>query len=90
MDPPRAGSDERFLRSLIRLAPARVVYISCNPDTLARDLAILTKGGYKAELAQPVDMFPHTNHVETVVTLSQHMSISKGENTNGIRNYTMR
>ena len=71
MDPPRAGSDERFLRSLMRLSPARVVYISCNPDTLARDLAILTKGGYRAELARPVDMFPHTQHIETVVSLSR-------------------
>ena len=71
MDPPRAGSDERFLKSLIRLSPKRVVYISCNPDTLARDLAILVRGGYKASRAQPVDMFPHTQHVETVVQLSQ-------------------
>ena len=71
MDPPRAGSDERFLKSLIQLAPKRVVYISCNPDTLARDLGILTKGGYRAKLAQPVDMFPHTQHVETVVRLSR-------------------
>ena len=69
MDPPRAGSDERFLRSLLRLSPPRVVYISCNPETLARDLNILCRGGYRAETARPVDMFPQTNHTETVVKL---------------------
>lgn len=69
MDPPRAGSDEKFLNSVLKLSPARVVYISCNPETLARDLEILTRGGYKAICAQPVDMFPHTNHVECVVQL---------------------
>ena len=71
MDPPRAGSDERFLNSLMRMGPERVVYISCNPETLARDLAILTRGGYKALRAQPVDMFPHTNHIECVVELKK-------------------
>ncbi|MBO5976840.1 MAG: hypothetical protein J6P94_06670 [Oscillospiraceae bacterium] len=49
--------------------PQKVVYISCNPETLARDLGVLTKGGYKALRAQPVDMFPHTNHIECVVEL---------------------
>ena len=71
MDPPRAGSDEKFLRSLLTLAPKRVVYISCNPETLARDLELLCRGGYRARVAQPVDMFPHTNHVETVCLLSK-------------------
>ena len=71
MDPPRAGSDERFLGSLMRMGPGRVVYISCNPETLARDLSILTKGGYKALRAQPVDMFPHTSHIECVVELKK-------------------
>ncbi len=69
MDPPRAGSDNKFLSSLIHMGPKRVVYISCNPETLARDLGVLTKGGYKALRAQPVDMFPHTNHIECVVEL---------------------
>lgn len=69
MDPPRAGSDEAFLSSLLTLAPRRVVYVSCNPETLARDLAFLCRGGYEAKRAQPVDMFPHTNHVECVVAL---------------------
>lgn len=69
MDPPRAGSDEAFLNSLVRLAPPRVVYVSCNPETLARDLQYLTRNGYRALRATPVDMFPWTGHVETVVLL---------------------
>lgn len=69
MDPPRAGSDTAFLNSVLTLAPRRVVYVSCNPETLARDLDILCRGGYEAQIAQPVDMFPHTNHVECVVLL---------------------
>lgn len=74
MDPPRAGSDEAFLSAVITLAPKKVVYISCNPETLARDLAILVKGGYKVTEMQPVDMFPFTHHVETVVLLSHKNS----------------
>ena len=70
MDPPRAGSDRRFLDSLIRCAPERVVYVSCGPDTLRRDLEVLTRGGYRAEAIQPVDMFPFTEHVEMVVKLT--------------------
>lgn len=69
MDPPRAGSDECFLSSLVTIAPKKIVYISCNPETQQRDLRFLTKRGYKVEKIQPVDMFPHTNHVETVVQL---------------------
>lgn len=71
LDPPRAGSDERFLRSLCRMRPKRVVYVSCMPETLARDLRFLTAHGYRALSAAPVDMFPHTEHVETVVLLSK-------------------
>lgn len=71
MDPPRSGSDEAFLSSVVKLAPKRVVYVSCGPDTLARDLQYLTKKGYKMEEATPVDMFPMTNHVEVVVSLSK-------------------
>ena len=74
MDPPRAGSDERFLNSLCSLKPKKVVYISCNPVTLERDLNYLVKCGYKAEKAIPVDMFPGTSHVETVVLLSHKKS----------------
>lgn len=69
MDPPRSGSDEQFLRALLTLKPPRIVYVSCNPETLARDLRTLLKGGYRAEKAVPVDMFPCTEHVETVVSL---------------------
>ncbi len=71
MDPPRAGSSKEFLSSLLYMKPPRIVYISCGPDTLARDLEILTNGGYHVERIQPVDMFPHTDHVETVVQLSK-------------------
>ena len=69
MDPPRAGSDEAFLSSVVTLAPKRVVYVSCNPETLARDLLYLTKHGYRAQECQPVDMFPWTKHIECVVAL---------------------
>lgn len=71
MDPPRAGSDEKFLTSLCTLAPERVVYISCNPVTLARDLEFLVKNGYKVKRMIPVDMFPYTEHVETCVLLTR-------------------
>ena len=71
MDPPRAGSDERFLSSLLKCAPKRIVYISCNPETLARDLRYLTKHGYRAEEAWGYDMFAWSEHVETVCLLSR-------------------
>lgn len=71
MDPPRAGSTRKFIDSLAAMRPKKVVYISCNPETLARDLALLTKKGYAVRRICPVDMFPHTNHVETVVLLSK-------------------
>ena len=71
MDPPRAGASEEFLSALLSLAPPRVVYISCDPGTLARDLAVLKKGPYRAGRIQPVDMFPHTEHIECVVKLSR-------------------
>lgn len=71
MDPPRAGSDEAFLSSVLKLAPKRIVYISCNPETQARDLEYLTKRGYKAMGAWPFDLFPFTNHVETVVGIQR-------------------
>ena len=70
MDPPRSGSTGKFLKSVAKLAPKTVVYVSCNPETLARDLMFLVRNGYKVKKIQPVDMFPHTNHVETVVLLS--------------------
>ena len=86
MDPPRAGSDQKFLQSLLMLKPKRVVYVSCNPETLARDLRVLVDGGYQAEWATTVDMFPGTEHVETVVLLSHkkadsyiHIDVEFGE-----------
>lgn len=71
MDPPRSGSDEAFLSSVVTMAPKRVVYISCNPQTQARDLKYLVKKGYEVKRIQPVDMFPWTEHVETVCLLSK-------------------
>lgn len=71
MDPPRAGSDVNFLSSVVTLSPKRIVYISCNPETQARDIAYLVKRGYVCKKIQPVDMFPHTGHVETVCLLSK-------------------
>lgn len=71
MDPPRAGSSEKFLNSLIKMSPKRVVYISCNPETLARDLDYLVNNSdYIVQKIQPVDMFPHTSHIECVCLLS--------------------
>ncbi len=70
-DPPRTGSDKRFLESLARLAPKRIVYISCGIESLERDLLLLRKLGYGVKKIQPVDMFPHTKHVECVVQLSR-------------------
>lgn len=69
MDPPRAGSSEEFLDALAALGPARVVYISCNPQTQVRDCRQLRDRGYRLRTVQPVDMFPHTDHVETVALL---------------------
>ena len=71
MDPPRSGSTEAFLSSVVALSPKKVVYVSCGPDTLARDLAYLTRHGYKVNQVQPVDMFGFTEHVETVCLLSK-------------------
>ena len=69
MDPPRAGSTPEFLSSVVTLGAKKIVYVSCNVETQARDLSFLTKNGYKVKKIQPVDMFPHTGHVETVVQL---------------------
>ena len=71
MDPPRAGSDEAFLSSVVKLAPKRVVYVSCNPETLARDLKYLIGHGYRAMECTPYDMFPFTKHVETICLLER-------------------
>ena len=71
MDPPRAGSDRKFLSALLKTAPERIIYVSCDPETLARDLKILSEGSYSVQRIQPVDMFPFTSHVETVVLMSR-------------------
>src|SRR5699024_4321423 len=65
------GCDEATLSAVVRMAPRRLVYVSCNPATAARDAAWLAKEGYRVERIQPVDMFPRTKHVETVVLLSK-------------------
>ncbi len=69
MDPPRSGSTEQFLKALCRLQPQKIVYVSCNPETLARDLSYLTKKHYRVEKIRPVDMFPVTDDLETVCRL---------------------
>ena len=71
LDPPRSGASEEFLSAALELGPAKIVYVSCEPTTLARDLAILTEGGYEMKKAVPVDMFPYTEGVETVALLSK-------------------
>jgi 23S rRNA (uracil1939-C5)-methyltransferase len=70
VDPPRAGCTAGFLKSLSRLSPERIVYISCNPETQARDIRVLGRLGYKAQVCYPFDMFPHTKHVESVCMMS--------------------
>ncbi|WOV86680.1 23S rRNA (uracil(1939)-C(5))-methyltransferase RlmD [Sporosarcina oncorhynchi] len=69
VDPPRKGCDEKLLQTILTYKPKRVVYVSCNPGTLARDLRILEDGGYKTQEIQPVDMFPQSSHVESVAWL---------------------
>lgn len=71
MDPPRSGSDEAFLSSVVKMQPAKVVYVSCNPETLARDLKYLTRKGYKVKRAVGCDMFPFTGSVESVCLLER-------------------
>ena len=72
MDPPRSGASEEFLGAALELSPAKIVYVSCEPTTLARDLTVLTEGGYVMKKAVPVDMFPYTEGVETVVLLTHN------------------
>ena len=86
LDPPREGSTPACIDAVAAMNPKRVVYVSCNPETLARDLTHLTRRGWKALKIQPVDMFPHTEHVETVVLLSHkkadsyiHIDVEFGE-----------
>ena len=86
LDPPRKGCDETTLSAVVQMSPRRVVYVSCNPSTAARDAAWLGQHGYRAEKVQPVDLFPRTKHVETVVLLSHkkadsyiHIDVEFGE-----------
>ena len=71
VDPPRKGCDKKLLDAITNIDAKRIVYVSCDPSTLARDLAILEENGYKTVEIQPIDMFPHTVHVETVVLMSK-------------------
>lgn len=71
IDPPRSGSDEAFLRQLADFGPAKVVYVSCGPDTQARDLRFLAANGYRVAKVRPFDMFPQTRHIESVATLER-------------------
>lgn len=71
LDPPRAGSTPACIEAVARMAPKRVVYVSCDPETLARDVALFQKQGYHARAFQPVDLFPHTNHLENVSLLTR-------------------
>ena len=70
IDPPRVGMHKHVLRQVLDMAPVRIVYVSCNPATLARDLGMM-KEYYRVEIVQPVDMFPHTYHIEVVVKLEK-------------------
>ena len=69
MDPPRSGSTEEFIQSVAKIKPEKVVYVSCGPETLARDLGVFRKMGYEAKVAWGVDMFPQAAHVESVIMM---------------------
>jgi 23S rRNA (uracil1939-C5)-methyltransferase len=77
LDPPRKGCDPALLDSIIQVKPERIVYVSCNPSTLARDLKYLALGGYGVEEVQPVDMFPMTGHVEAIILMTRSGSGDK-------------
>lgn len=74
VDPPRKGCDEKLLRCMVQMAPKRIVYVSCDPATLARDLHFLEENGYKVEKVRCVDMFSHSVHVETIVLIQKKNS----------------
>ena len=85
MDPPREGSTPQFIESVARMAPQRVVYVSCNPETMARDLALFARKGYRAADFTPVDMFPHSEHIEVVCALSKPDACRKKKTPSGKR-----
>ena len=70
LDPPRSGCDKKLIDALLELKPKKIVYISCNPSTMARDIKLL-KDSYKVNSVQPVDLFPRTHHVESVVLMER-------------------
>ncbi len=74
LNPPRKGCDAAVLAEVVRLAPRAIAYLSCNPDTLARDLAVLAAHGYHARTVTPFDMLPHTPHVEALAVLDQELA----------------
>jgi len=74
LDPPRGGAGKEVMRELLRLSPERIVYVSCDPPTLIRDLKVLLEGGYSLVSLKAFDMFPHTYHIETVATLAREVS----------------
>lgn len=71
VDPPRKGLSKEFIQSVLKIMPERFVYVSCNPNTMARDIALLEEGGYELKKVQPVDMFPQTYHIENVALLTR-------------------
>ena len=71
VDPPRKGCDEKCLETMLLMKPERIVYVSCDSATLARDLKVLAEGGYEVKRVRAVDQFAHTTHVETVVGLQR-------------------
>jgi 23S rRNA (uracil1939-C5)-methyltransferase len=73
LDPPRNGLHHKVVSDVINISPKKIVYVSCNPATQARDCKILTEFGYQIDALQPVDMFPHTTHVESVAQISLKM-----------------
>ena len=81
LDPPRSGCSPAFLAACLKLSPSRIVYVSCGPESLARDLAVLTKGGYPVSAIQPFDLFPFAEHSETVCALSK---LSEAEHHLGV------
>ena len=70
-DPPRNGMHEKVVQQIVKLSPERIVYVSCNPSTQARDAKMLAASGYELRVVQPVDMFPHTDHIEAVALFTR-------------------